>query len=173
VAKNWWEEGTTPVESADAGGDWWKKGTTPVPVQPKRGAVAEIANQGYAGVVSDLPKMVGQAAQFASDKGKPIYEWGKGVADAAEKRGQEPDLQPDTEGHGVVVNALAAGARMIPQSIAPAAAVGGALALAPVSMPAAVGLGASALLGSLPAAMSQGQSTLDKAEKEGMSPTCR
>ncbi len=150
-----------PVDEAGTGFD----PSTAEPVKP-RGAVAEIANQGYAGIVSDLPKMAGQALQYASDPGKPVYNFGARIAHAAEERGKAPDLQPDEANHGMVVNALAAGARMIPQSIVPAAVVGGALAALPVSP--AVALGGAAVLGSLPAAMSTGQETLDKAHEAGI-----
>ncbi|WP_374257894.1 hypothetical protein [Aquabacterium sp.] len=117
----------------------------------------------------ELPQMVGKAAQYLSDPGSGIYEWGKGVADSAAERGKRADLQPDTANHGLITNTLASGARMIPQSLAPAAVIGGAIAAAPVEIPAAVALGATSVLGALPAAMSQGQSTLDKAKEAGVS----
>ncbi len=136
------------------------------PKKEPRSAIAEIANQGYAGVVADLPEMVGKTAQYATNPGDLIYGWGKGVADAAKARGAQPDLQPDPANHNIVTNTLASGARMIPQSIVPAAVVGGAVAGAGVAGPGALLIGSA--LGSLPAAMSQGQTTLDKAEEAGV-----
>ena len=140
----------------------------PEPVAPPRSAIGEIANQGYAGAVSDLPQMIGKAMQYSSDPGHAIYDTGKSLSDWATKQGERPDLQAHPDQHNVVTNALASGARMIPQSIAPAAVVGGALAAAPVGLSGAALLGASALLGSAPAAMSQGQETLDKGLAAGL-----
>lgn len=133
-----------------------------------RSALGEIANQGYAGAVVELPQMVGKAAQYLSNPGSSVYDWGKGVADSAAERGNRADLQPDTENHGLITNTLASGARMIPQSLAPAAAAG-LIAAAPVEVPAAIALGGASLLGALPAAFSQGQTTLDKAKAAGVS----
>ena len=53
-----------------------------------RSAIGEIANQGYAGVVSDLPNMVGQAMQYSSDPGHAVYDYGKSLADWATKQGE-------------------------------------------------------------------------------------
>ena len=135
--------------------------------EPPRSAIGEIANQFKAGVVSDLPKMAGQALQYASDPGRPVYEQGKGLAAWATKQGERPDLQPQEDQHNIVTNALASGARMIPQSVVPAGLVGAGLAFAPIGAPAA--LAGSAILGSIPAAMSQGQETLDKGITAGLS----
>lgn len=137
--------------------------------KPARSALGEIANQGYAGAVVELPQMVGKAAQYLSNPGSSVYDWGKGVADSAVERGNRADLQPDTENHDLITNTLASGARMIPQSLAPAAAAAGLIAAAPVEVPAAIALGGASLLGALPAAFSQGQTTLDKAKAAGVS----
>lgn len=135
----------------------------------KRGALSEIGNQLRAGAVVELPQMIGQAAQYASNPGDMLYGWGKDIADAAAERGKLPENAPvDKSQHGMVVNALAGGARMIPQSIAPAAAVGTAALASPFEVPAGLALLGGAALSSLPAAMSQGQQTLDKAKEAGV-----
>ncbi len=139
--------------------------STATEVKP-RGALAEIGTQLKAGVVADLPEMVGKAIQYGSNPGAGAYGVGKRIADAAKERGQAPELQPDPDSHNIVTNTLAAGARMLPQSVVPALAVGAGLATAPISGPAA--LAGSAILGSIPIAMSQGQETLDKAREAGI-----
>ncbi len=131
-----------------------------------RGPISEIGNQLKAGAIVDLPKMAGQALQYTSDAGRPIYELGKRIAAAADERGQRADLQPDEANHNLITNTLAAGARMLPQSVVPAAAVGLSAAALPISGAGAVGL--AALGGSLPAALSQGQETLDKGRAAGL-----
>lgn len=136
--------------------------------QPKRSALGEIGNQLYAGTVVELPSMVGKAAQYLSEPGKNLYDWGKGVATAAEERGKRPDLQPTPDEHNGLTNMLAAGARMIPQSVAPAAVVGGAIAAAPFEVPLGIATGAASVLGALPAGLSQAQTTLDKAQAAGV-----
>lgn len=151
-------------------------GTAPAPsgLQPftgrldgrARGPIGEIANQLYAGAVVDLPAMAGRALQYTSNPGAAVYEVGKGITEAAETRGQRPDLQPEPEQHNVVTNALASGARMIPQSIVPAAAVGAGLATLPISGPAA--LAGAAVLGAVPAGMAQAQDTLERGRQAGL-----
>lgn len=141
---------------------------------PAESAPGAILRQIKAGAVVDLPKMAGQAIQYASSPGNPTYDFGKSIADAAAAREKLPENAPiDESQHGTVVNALAGGARMIPQSIVPAAVVGAGLAALPAAATAAVPAGAmllgGAALGSLPAAMSQGQQTLDKAKEAGVS----
>src|SRR3546814_15153694 len=88
------------------------------------------------------------------------------MATAADQRDQRPDLQPQPDQHNFVTNALASGARMLPQSIAPAALVGAGIAALPAEIPAAATLGAAAVLGSLPAALSQVQQTCEKRSEE-------
>jgi hypothetical protein len=134
-----------------------------------RSAAGEITNQLKAGAVVDLPRMIGKAVRAAAPTGSSVGEWAQRVALAAEKRGQRPDLQPQPEAHGAVVNALASGARMIPQSVAPAAVAGTALAALPIELPAAAVLGGAAALGSLPAALSTGQDTFERGREAGLS----
>lgn len=131
-----------------------------------RSAIGEIANQFKAGLISDLPKMAGQAIQYTSDPGKPVYAFGKSITDYANEQAQRPDLQPQEADHNVVTNALAGGARMIPQSIVPAAAVG--LAATGVGLPEGAALLAGSVLGAAPAGMSQAQDTLEKARAKGL-----
>ena len=133
-----------------------------------RSAVGEIANQFKAGILVDLPKMAGQALKYTSDPGNKVYEAGQGITDWADEQGKRPDLAPQEDQHNIVTNALASGARMIPQSVAPAAAVGAGILALPASIPATVGLGAASVLGAVPAAMSQGQETLEKAREKGI-----
>ena len=90
----------------------------------KRGALGEIGNQFKAGILSDLPEMAGNAIKYASDPGKTVYKIGQGIADFGTEQGKRADLQASPEDHNIVTNTLAAGARMIPQSVAPAAAIG-------------------------------------------------
>ena len=72
--------------------------------------------------------------------------------------------------NNIITRNLAAGARQIPQSIAPALAVTGALALAPEAITAtALGslavAGTGAVAGAIPAGMSQGQESYEKVLK--------
>ena len=137
---------------------------------PKRSAVGEIGNQLAAGVVSEIPQQVGQALQYASDPGRPVYEAGKRIADWAKAKGDSPEYAPEPEAHNFVTNALAGGGRMLAPSIAaPALIAGGLAALPEVGLGAAGIAGISSLAGVLPAAMQQGQQTLDKAREKGIS----
>ena len=122
-------------EEFGVGGDLFKEfNVTPQP-PPEESAPGAILRQLKAGAVVELPQMLGQAAQYATEPGNLIYETGKGIADAAAARGKLPENAPiDESKHNTVTNALAGGARMIPQSLAPALAVGGALALAPEAL---------------------------------------
>src|SRR6185369_12210732 len=90
------------------------------PKPAPRSAIGEIANQFKAGIVSDLPRMAGNALKYSSDPGNKAYEVGQGIADWADEQGRRPDLAPQEDQHNAVTNALASGARMIPQSLAPA-----------------------------------------------------
>jgi N12 class adenine-specific DNA methylase len=133
----------------------------------QRGALGEIANQLKAGFISDLPKMAGQALQYAVEPGDKLYDIGKSIADYGRAQAQRPDLQPQESTHNFATNALASGARMIPQSIVPAMAVGAAIARPTSALPMVARLGIGSVASSLPAAMSQGQETLDKAHEKG------
>lgn len=142
----------------------------PESAAPEEGALAAIGRQLKAGAVVELPQMLGQAAQYVTEPGSKIYEAGKGVADAATARGKLPENAPiDESKHNTVTNALAGGARMIPQSVAPALAVGGALALAPEALTGGALLGIAGAAGAVPAALSQGQQTLEKLRESGVS----
>ena len=137
------------------------------PPQP-RGTFAEIGTGALRGALVGLPRLAGQAMQYASEPGNRVYEFGKSIADSAEERGQKPSLQLQPEGRGMVTNALAAGAEMLAPSLAPAVALGVGTAAAGAS-PFIAGGAALVGMGTLFGAQ-QGQSTLDKAEKAGMDP---
>jgi hypothetical protein len=154
-----------PEAASEPSFDW----STAKQVETKpRSALGEIGTGLKKGIVSDLPSMAGQALQYISNPGNAAYEYGKGIVDRADARGELPENQLHPEDHNVVTNALASGAEMIPQSIAPTLAVGGTLAAIP-GLPAAAIIGGGAILGAIPAGMSQGQQTLDKADKLGIS----
>lgn len=135
-------------------------------VQKPRSALGEIGSQLKAGVVAEVPQQLGQAIQYISDPGRPLYEYGKGVADRAKARGEQPEYVAHPDEHNAVTNALAGGARMLAPSIAAPAAVAAAATALPVSGPVAAGIGAT--LGVLPTAFQQGQQTLDKAREAGV-----
>jgi hypothetical protein len=130
-----------------------------------RSAIGEIGNQLKAGMLVDLPKMAGQAIQYTSDPGRPVYEFGKSIADYAREQEARPDLQPQEYDHNVVTNTLASGARMIPQSIIPAAGVG--LIASGAGAGAGAALLAGSVLGAAPAGMAQAEDTLEKARAKG------
>lgn len=135
---------------------------------PQPSAVGEIANQLKAGTLVDLPQTVGQALEYIAPKGSKVAQVGQEIAQNAKIRGERPDLQPRPDEHGAVVNALASGARMIPSSVAPALAVGGAIAASPFEVPAAAGLGIASLAGGSVFGLSQAQQTYDKATAAGL-----
>ena len=139
-----------------------------MPPEQPRSTLAEIATGAMRGAVVGLPRLAGQAMQYASDPGERVYEYGKGLAESAEKRGQKPSLTLQPEGRGMVTNALASGAEMLAPSLAPAVAIGMGTAAAGAS-PFLAGGAALVGMGTLFGAQ-QGQSTLDKAEKAGIDP---
>lgn len=104
--------------------------------------------------------------QYTGTAGDSLYDVGSKVRAYGE--GNAAGYEPQTDQHGIVVNSLAAGARMLAPSLAPAAAVAGGLALAPVSIPTAVGIGAGALATGALFGASQGQETFEKGVKAGL-----
>lgn len=144
-------------------------GTTKAPPPEKRSAMGEIWSQLKAGTFSDLPRMAGKAMQFASSPGNNLYDTGKGLAEDANVIATLPEMQPgDTTGRPIV-DALSKGARMIPQSIAPA--VGAGLVLSGVGAPAGFALLGGSALAAVPAGMAQAQDTYEKGlVKHGLTP---
>lgn len=133
-----------------------------------RGALGEIGTGLKRGVIGELPKMVGQATKWASDKGSDTYNFGQGIVDSAEERLNRPGNQLNPESHNVVTNALASGAEMLAPSIAIPAAVGAGVAALPgAAVSGAVGLGVSALAGAVPMGMAQAQDTMENVQKAG------
>ncbi|MFZ2770072.1 MAG: hypothetical protein WAZ50_03025 [Minisyncoccia bacterium] len=125
-----------------------------------RSAMGEVWSQLKAGVFSDLPRMAGKAMQYASTPGNRLYDTGKGLVEDANAIATLPEMQPgDTTGRPIV-DALAKGARMIPQSIAPA--VGAGLVLSGVGAPAGVALIGGSALAAVPAGLAQAQETWEK-----------
>ena len=146
--------------------------TTPAAESPppeKRSAMGELWSQFKAGAFSDLPRMAGKAMQYTSSPGNSLYETGKGLVEDAAAIASLPEMQPgDTTGRPIV-DALSKGARMIPQSIAPA--VGAGLVLSGAGAPAGVALIGGSALAAAPAGMAQAQETLEKGlAKHGLTP---
>lgn len=114
----------------------------------------EVGRQVLGGAVVDLPKMVGQAAQYVSPNNSPVSKWGKKVVDSAKSR--EGDYTPDLEGRGGVAEMLIKGGRALPPSVA---------TLVPYAAGPVVGTAATiALFGG-----SQAQETLEKGKEKGLS----
>lgn len=136
------------------------KSPAPPPQPEQRSGLGEIWSQLKAGAFVDLPRMAGRAMQYSSSPGNSIYEKGKSLVEATDAIEKLPEMMPgDTTGRPVV-DALSKGARMIPQSIAPAAGVG--LTLSGVGAPAGVALLGGSALAALPAGMAQAQETFEK-----------
>jgi hypothetical protein len=133
----------------------------PAPAQAPRSALGEVWSQLKAGTFIDLPRMAGRAMLYVSSPGNALYDKGKSLADDADAIEQyTPELAPSAASDRPVVGALAQGARMIPQSVAPA--VGAGLALTGVGAPAGVALIGGSALAALPAGLAQGQETFEK-----------
>ncbi len=141
----------------------------PQPTAPEhRAAFDEVISQLKAGVYSDIPRIAGEALQYASSPGNSLYNTGADLVDSANAVASLPEMQPgDTEGRPVV-KALSQGARMVP---AAAGAVGVGLLASEVGLPAA---GAALVGGALPAipfALSRAQETYEAGlKKHGITP---
>lgn len=133
--------------------------------EPERNAIQEVGLGLKRGTIGFLPKMAGQAVQWATDKGGTAYEAGKSIADRAQARLDRPENQLSPEKHNVVTNALASGAEMLPSSVVPPLAIGAGLATLPVSGP--VGLGIAAVAGAVPMGMAQAQETSERVKAAG------
>ena len=124
----------------------------------ERGTLAEVGTQLYAGATIDLPKMVGQAAQWMR------AGWGEDLTGWAERREQEnPDLAPQLESRGLIGRMLSQGARAIPPSVAAMAPAAAAAVAGPLAAIGAGAVGAFGLVGA-----SQAQETYSKLLKEGV-----
>ena len=84
--------------------------------KPKRSNTEEFLHQAAAGPVVDIPKMAGESLQYFSPKGSPAEQYGKEMAENAEKRA--PEYEPDTEGRGEIAKTLQAGVRSVGPSLA-------------------------------------------------------
>ena len=82
-----------------------------------RGTLSESARQFAGGLVSDLPKMFGQAAQYVVPEGSQAAIDAKGLVDRAEARGI--GYEPDLRGRGLLGELAVKGAR----GLAPVAAI--------------------------------------------------
>ena len=142
--------------------------TVPPPAGIRRSATGEIATGLKRGVIGELPRMVGQAAKWATEPASGIYRKGQQLVTAADERLARPENQLNPEGHNVVTNALASGAEMLAPSVAIPAATGLALAAAPeVAVSGAVGLGIASLAGAVPMGMAQAQDTFENVKVAG------
>ena len=130
------------------------------PPQERRSTLGETWSQLKAGAFSDFPRMIGKAMQYVSTPGQPVYETGKGLAEDAAAIATLPEMQPSAASDSPITGALAKGARMIPQSIAPA--VGAGLLLSGVGAPAGVALIGGSALAAVPAGLAQAQDTFEK-----------
>lgn len=149
----WDDYGKPPAPAAGGMWDQYDK------ENPPRSLAVEIPADLYGGTTIALPQQLGQAMQWMSEPGHPVYEKGRQIVDWSEQRAREnPGLQPQTEGRGVVGTALAQGAYNLPASAVPMVmgAAGGALA-GPVGAIAGVTAGAAGLFGN-----SQAQQTYQK-----------
>ncbi len=126
----------------------------------RRSALGEIWSQLKAGAFVDLPRMAGRAMQYVSTPGNSLYDTGKGLVEDADAIASLPEMKQGDTTDRPIVNALSQGARMIPQSIAPA--VGAGLVLSGVGAPAGVALIGGSALGALPAGLAQAQETYEK-----------
>lgn len=126
------------------------------------GILSQMGNQLRAATVVDVPAMAGQAMEYASEPGQWLYETGKGIYEGAKERGKLPENQLASD------NIFVQGARMIPGSVLPAAAIGIGTGLA--TRNPALGAKAAMWAGAIPAAMSQGQETYEKGIQAGLTP---
>jgi GGDEF domain-containing protein len=87
---------------------------------PEESTLSQIGTQLAGGVVSDIPRMTGQALQAFSPKDSTVAKFGKEMSAAAEERGKE--YAPRLENKNEFENALISGSRSIPASVATMAA---------------------------------------------------
>jgi len=152
------------------------------PIKP-RGALGEIWSQLKAGGAVDLPKMLGEAGQRLGTKGSKLlgtkdstlYALGKSLREAAEKRGENPEYQPEPYAHGAVVNALAGGARTIAPSLgallpAAAATVAANVVAPEAAIPAEIAFLLGGAAGVAPFGLSQAQEDYESLVKQGVKP---
>lgn len=118
------------------------------------GTISQMGKQLVAGATTDLPKMVGEAAQAFTPEDWAVSKWGKEVAESAKAREQES--QPDLRDKNIFQKALITGAR----AIAPSVAAGAGYAINPI----AGTVGTIGLFGG-----SQGQETYEKMLENGAS----
>ena len=119
-----------------------------------RGTLAEMGRQAYGGLVSDLPKMVGQGLQATG----LAPQYGKEMAQAAEARA--PQYEPDMRGRGLLGQAGVYGAR----GLAPV------VATAPLAFVPGVGTAAAAGAAATLFGTSAYQETYDKLVDQGIDP---
>ena len=162
---------TNPFDDPKLGADLVTKNPFDDPnLGAPRGVFGELGTALKRGALVDLPTMVGKGLQYTGDAGGVIHDFGADIVKSAEARGMQPGNVLQPEQHGAVVNALAAGAQMVPSVVAPAAAVAGAIAAAPVSLPTLAATAVTAAGVAAPFAMQAGQETLEKGRKVGNIP---
>lgn len=138
-----------------------------------RSALGEIGTGLKRGIIGELPDTTGKAMQWASDQdggrlSQTVNALGKSISDKAEKTLARPDLQLNPDSHNIVTNSLASGAEMLAPSVAFPLAIGAGLSLAPeAAVGGALGLGLASLGGAVPMGMAQAQSTYENVKKAG------
>jgi len=136
----------------------------PQPVET-RGPLGEMGAGIARGALVGLPSLIGGALKYASEPGQSLYNFGQGMVQSAEARGQSPNLTLHPEQHNAVTNALASGAEMVPQ-ILPIAAAG--IGAGTLGAPAALATGIGALAGGGLFGAEAGQRTLEKGRAAGV-----
>lgn len=132
---------------------------------PPRGALGEIGTGIARGFAVGLPSVVGGALKYISEPGQGVFEFGKGMVESAEKRGQSAGLTLAPQEHGSVVNALASGGEMLAPAL-PIIAAG--LGTAALGAPALLATGVAATSGGALFGAEAGQRTLEKARAAGV-----
>lgn len=140
------------------------------PPPPPRSALGEIGTGLERGVLVGLPKFAGQVLQYASPEGSTVNQFGRGMVESANKRGQRESLQAQPQDHNVVTNALASGAEMLPTALGVPLAIGGGIAALPVELPTAAVVGTAAVGAGALFGAQAGQETLNKAQEKGVDP---
>lgn len=134
------------------------------PVAPRTGSAQEdkpwyndayeVARQGVAGAVVDVPRAVGMGLRRFAPDGSSWDQAGREMVEAADARA--PGWAPDNEGRGWLPTALAMGARSIPRMLP---AIGATVVGGP-------GLGAA--VGAVSFGAPQAQETEDKLRMQGV-----